>query len=103
MVSKGVGVPIKLLHESEGHLVTVELKSGETYRGDLHAAEDNWNVQLKDVTATARVNLLRVLPSNVLNVGWTCFTSRSYLRSRKSNSVHCGSRNVEECSHVQED
>ena len=33
----------------------VELKSGETYRGDLHDAEDNWNVQLTDVTATARV------------------------------------------------
>eukprot|EP00210_Caulerpa_lentillifera_P002168 g2082.t1 len=54
MVTKGVGIPIKLLHESEGHLVTVELKTGETYRGDLHDAEDNWNVQLKDVTATAR-------------------------------------------------
>ena len=24
----GVGIPIKLLHESEGHVVTVELKTG---------------------------------------------------------------------------
>ena len=68
MVTKGIGIPIKLLHESEGHVVTVphtstpaitvsqvELKSGETYRGDLYDAEDNWNVQLTDVTATARV------------------------------------------------
>jgi len=33
----------------------VELKSGETYRGELNDAEDNWNCQLKNVTATARV------------------------------------------------
>lgn len=51
---KGIGIPIKLLHESEGHVVTVELKSGEMYRGELFDAEDNWNCQLKDVTATGR-------------------------------------------------
>ena len=33
----------------------VELKTGETYRGELNEAEDNWNCQLKNVTATARV------------------------------------------------
>ncbi len=33
----------------------VELKSGETYRGELAEAEDSWNVQLKQVTATAKV------------------------------------------------
>lgn len=32
----------------------VELKSGESFRGELHDAEDNWNVQLSNVTATAR-------------------------------------------------
>lgn len=32
----------------------VELKSGEMYRGELHDAEDNWNIQLSNVTATAR-------------------------------------------------
>jgi small nuclear ribonucleoprotein D3 len=51
---KGVGIPVKLLHEAEGHVVTVELKSGEMYRGQLHMAEDNWNCQLKDVSATGR-------------------------------------------------
>jgi len=51
---KGVGIPVKLLHEAEGHTVTVELKTGEMYRGQLHQAEDNWNCQLKDVTATGR-------------------------------------------------
>ncbi|KAL3152241.1 Small nuclear ribonucleoprotein SmD3b [Trebouxia sp. C0010 RCD-2024] len=52
--SKGVGIPVKLLHEAEGHTLTVELKSGETYRGELHEAEDNWNCQLKNITATAK-------------------------------------------------
>ena len=33
----------------------MELKTGETYRGELNEAEDNWNCQLKNVTATARV------------------------------------------------
>ena len=42
----------------------VELKSGETYRGELNDAEDNWNCQLKNVTATARVRaLLEWLPA----------------------------------------
>lgn len=35
-------------------LVQVELKTGESFRGELHDAEDNWNVQLSNVTATAR-------------------------------------------------
>jgi len=52
--AKGVGIPVKLLHEAEGHVLTVELKSGETYRGELHEAEDNWNCQLKNITATAK-------------------------------------------------
>ncbi|KDD72703.1 hypothetical protein H632_c2999p0 [Helicosporidium sp. ATCC 50920] len=51
---KGIGIPIKLIHEAQGHIVTVELKTGEIYRGELHDAEDNWNVQLSNVTATGR-------------------------------------------------
>jgi small nuclear ribonucleoprotein D3 len=51
---KSVGIPVKLLHEAVGHVVTVELKSGELYRGQLFDAEDNWNCQLRDVQATAR-------------------------------------------------
>lgn len=53
--AKGVGIPVKLLHEAEGHVVTLELKSGENYRGELIEAEDNWNCQLKNVQATAKV------------------------------------------------
>eukprot|EP01147_Barroeca_monosierra_P007923 gene7923-10016_t len=50
----GVSVPVKLMHESEGHVVTVELQNGELYRGKLIEAEDNMNSQMRDVTFTAR-------------------------------------------------
>jgi hypothetical protein len=43
-----VGVPIKLLHEGEGHVVTVELKNGEVYKGLLSEAEDTMNCQMKE-------------------------------------------------------
>ena len=41
-------MPIKLLHEAEGHVVTVELKSGETYRGMLEESEDTMNCRLTE-------------------------------------------------------
>ena len=75
----GLGVPVKLLHESLGHIITVELKTGQLYRGKLaegtHAkpsqpttaadqlhisfetqktAEDNLNIALKEITVTGR-------------------------------------------------
>lgn len=50
----GIGVPVKLLHEAEGHIVTVELKTGEVYRGTLMEAEDNMNSQMRDITFTGR-------------------------------------------------
>jgi small nuclear ribonucleoprotein D3 len=49
-----IGVPIKLLHEAENHVVTVELKSGELYRGYLMEAEDTMNMRLDDVYMTNR-------------------------------------------------
>mmetsp|Transcript_87455 Transcript_87455/g.199870 ORF Transcript_87455/g.199870 Transcript_87455/m.199870 type:complete len:115 (-) Transcript_87455:164-508(-) len=49
-----VGIPIKLLHEGIGHTVTVELRTGEMYRGHLMNAEDNMNVMLEGVTATGK-------------------------------------------------
>jgi len=35
MTTSGLGVPVKLLHESLGHIITVELKTGQLYRGKL--------------------------------------------------------------------
>lgn len=49
-----IGVPIKVLHEAEGHVVTVESTTGEVYRGKLIEAEDNMNLQMKDNTITYR-------------------------------------------------
>lgn len=49
-----VGIPIKLLHEASPHIVTVEMRTGDIYRGTLSAVEDNMNVQLRRVTQTRR-------------------------------------------------
>ncbi|ORY29988.1 pre-mRNA splicing factor [Naematelia encephala] len=49
-----LGVPVKLLHESLGHIITVELKTGEMYRGKLMEAEDSLNIALREITVTAR-------------------------------------------------
>jgi small nuclear ribonucleoprotein D3 len=54
-----IGVPIKLLHEAESHVVSVELKNGEVYRGALGSCEDNMNCTLTcehgaDLTYTDR-------------------------------------------------
>ncbi|GFZ10525.1 small nuclear ribonucleoprotein family protein [Actinidia rufa] len=46
-MSRSLGIPVKLLHEACGHIVTVELKSGELYRGSMVECEDNWNCQLE--------------------------------------------------------
>jgi small nuclear ribonucleoprotein D3 len=53
-MSIAIGVPIKVLHEAEGHIVTVESTTGEVYRGKLVEAEDNMNLQMKDNTITYR-------------------------------------------------
>lgn len=47
-------VPVRALQESEGHAITVELKSGELYRGHLDAAESTMNVVLSTVVHTGR-------------------------------------------------
>lgn len=54
-MSRSLGIPVKLLHEAAGHIVTVELKSGELYRGSMIECEDNWNCQLESITYTAKV------------------------------------------------
>ncbi|QIW95306.1 hypothetical protein AMS68_000824 [Peltaster fructicola] len=49
-----IGIPIKLLNETTGHQVTVELISGVMYRGKLIEAEDNMNVQMENCNVTQR-------------------------------------------------
>lgn len=50
----GLGVPVKVLNEAVGLHVTVELKTGQLYRGRLTAIEDCMNVQLREVVLTQR-------------------------------------------------
>ncbi|CAN0155121.1 unnamed protein product [Laminaria digitata] len=45
-------MPIILLHDAEGGIVTVELKNGEVCRGLLDEAEDSMNLVLKDCVKT---------------------------------------------------
>ena len=45
---------MKLIHEAEGHIVTVELTNGELYRGVMIDAEDSFNCQLQNVTMTSK-------------------------------------------------
>ena len=49
-----IGVPIKLLHEAKSHVVTVELKTGELYRGYLIDSEDNMNCRIDSCHLTTR-------------------------------------------------
>lgn len=54
MFAMSIGVPIKVLHEAEGHIVTCETTTGEVYRGKLVEAEDNMNCQMSAITVTYR-------------------------------------------------
>lgn len=38
-----VGVPIKLVHEAKNHVITIEAKTGEAYRGYLVEIDDTMN------------------------------------------------------------
>lgn len=49
-----VGVPVKLLYEAQGLIISVELETGQLYRGKLVGIEDNLNLQLREVTITHR-------------------------------------------------
>ncbi|CAG7722763.1 unnamed protein product [Allacma fusca] len=54
MAKMSIGVPIKVLHEAEGHIVTLETITGEVFRGKLVEAEDNMNCQMAQVVVTYR-------------------------------------------------
>ncbi len=49
-----IGIPLKLFYEAEGHTVTIELISGDIYRGLLEQTEENMNCQLRNVTLVAK-------------------------------------------------
>ncbi len=47
-----VGIPILLLHDTQGAEVTIELKDGCTYHGLLEECQDNMNCTLKNASRT---------------------------------------------------
>eukprot|EP00546_Thalassionema_frauenfeldii_P007721 CAMPEP_0178922400 /NCGR_PEP_ID=MMETSP0786-20121207/16131_1 /TAXON_ID=186022 /ORGANISM="Thalassionema frauenfeldii, Strain CCMP 1798" /LENGTH=203 /DNA_ID=CAMNT_0020596757 /DNA_START=16 /DNA_END=629 /DNA_ORIENTATION=- len=47
-----VGIPIVLLHDAEGAVITVETKKGELIRGLLFEAEDMMNLYLQNAVVT---------------------------------------------------
>ena len=49
-----IGVPIKILHESIGHIVTLETVLGEVFHGKLVDCEDNMNCIMGNITVTYR-------------------------------------------------
>uniref|UniRef100_A0A6G1SBF7 Small nuclear ribonucleoprotein Sm D3 n=1 Tax=Aceria tosichella TaxID=561515 RepID=A0A6G1SBF7_9ACAR len=49
-----IGVPLKILHEAEGHIITCETVDGEVYRGKLVEAEDSMNLQMTNISVTHR-------------------------------------------------
>mmetsp|Transcript_5669 Transcript_5669/g.9981 ORF Transcript_5669/g.9981 Transcript_5669/m.9981 type:complete len:103 (+) Transcript_5669:70-378(+) len=96
-----IGIPIKLLHEAEAHVVTIECKNGDIYRGTLSSAEDNMNVQLRKVQLTRRdgkVTALEhvfirgsnvrffILPDMLSNA--PMFKKMESLKHTKSSSTH---------------
>ena len=44
---RGAGIPIILLHDATGGVVTVELKNGCVYQGTLEDTQDNMNCMIK--------------------------------------------------------
>jgi small nuclear ribonucleoprotein (snRNP)-like protein len=47
-----MSIPVRLVHESRGQTVTVELDNGETYEGTLTGADNQLNVELSKVKVT---------------------------------------------------
>lgn len=64
IIKMSLGVPLKIMHEAVHHIVTVELKSGETFTGYMAECEvyivliisfkDTMNIRLDDVSMITR-------------------------------------------------
>lgn len=104
------GVPVKLLFQGEGHVVTVELKNGEVYRGQLVAAEDTMNCQLKegrwhfiacDVLVNQNLNT-HCSCSCVYRKRWASESIRKCLLARRTHQIYRFTRNAQEFSSFEE-
>ena len=67
---RGVGIPVILLHDAEGGIVTIELKNGFTYRGILDEAQDNMNCTMKVIAISP--HLASILSTVSMFVSFCC-------------------------------
>lgn len=68
-------MPIILLHDAEGGIITVELKNGEVCRGLLDEAEDSMNLVLKVIYRQKRLQYFQH-DSHTTSVGKTICVMR---------------------------
>lgn len=107
-----IGVPIKVLHEAEGHIVTCETIDGEVYRGKLIEAEDNMNCQVKLKRYIVIINFYYFTDNKIKYKhylgftchgyiqGWTCCTNGERVCKRIKSAFHYITRYAAECSYV---
>jgi small nuclear ribonucleoprotein (snRNP)-like protein len=111
-MSRSLGIPVKLLHEAAGHVVTVELKTGEVYRGSMIECEDNWNCQIENITFTAKVlpTLLSSIARQIRRrrlirchgfAGREGVAAGARLHQGQQGQVHDHTRHAQERPHVQ--
>merc|ERR1719167_4618 len=50
-----IGIPIKVLHETEGHIIKVKLNNEVTYKGRVESVDDFMNIILSNVTETNKL------------------------------------------------
>ncbi|AIB09812.1 small nuclear ribonucleoprotein Sm-D3 (nucleomorph) [Lotharella oceanica] len=55
----GIGIPIKLIHESEKHNIGIVMKNGDYIKGELHNSEDNWNLCIKDAVVLTKFKIFK--------------------------------------------
>lgn len=84
-----IGVPIKVLHEAEGHIVTCETNTGEVYRGKLIEAEDNMNCQVSS-REVRLCNYLQFHSWMQLGGFHKCFSVPRHMMKAKISKGKCG-------------
>jgi small nuclear ribonucleoprotein D3 len=68
-------IPVRLVHESKGEIVSVEIDNGETYTGRLSSADANMNLELTAVTVKDKKGREREMASIFLRGSTITFVS----------------------------
>ena len=95
-----LGIPIKVLHEAEGHIITCESSTGEVYRGKLVEAEEHMNLQVSRVSIRFLINQSDVRCHCHLSQRKRC-SAVKHLPPRDSDQVHDFAWNAEKRANVE--